>query len=657
MVSSRLLWQVERRLREVTPSAGPWKFAENGQVRPFGGINVIFMGDFLQLPPPDGGFLADIPHKFKVGNKEKVPDLVIEEGRELLWCGTVQGVTELVQKERCKDHWWNEVVDELRSGNLSISNWQYLHGHPVNGCELSREERESRRRVITDHNDPRLKLEKFKTAKAIVANNDARYQINKDRARAFAASAGTALRWSLAIDKAAVETLQSEACDKKTKIRWLQYHDRETGDLCGTLPLTIGMPVALTDHIDRGPKLLLRGRVGYVHSMVWPQHKKLPEVVFVQFLDADWQLSGTNRPGIYPIQPVRRVWYIDAGKPKPVLKVTRQQLPLCPAFCITAHTSQGKTLTAAILDMCVDKKIDVTFGTVTASRVRSRHDVLIFRPFPLWLYQRGAHLPKTKKPIETTSPPPKKKKKGASCKELAGPPPGVALLLEQLRGEHINWEEYRQSQRPTATCRDCNNIKGFEQFSEAEWEAVRANRPAICSTCFQGQDVAWRARTTKQCTSKHRCAQCRLHKIEAAFPRAQLEQEDAGKAQLCLQCINTEQWFKCDICKTEQIRTQFKSTVLTFPQGRCCLLCQEAASNRPRGAGRCGWFTCQGCKELLPLDTRSLRSRHCQNCSSRTTRSANIQTCRKCRQQWQEKMLQHQRSRLCPSCRGTQRGP
>ena len=206
------------------------------------------------------------------------------------------------------------------------------------------------------------------------------------------------------------------------------------------------------------PKLLLRGRVGYVHSIVWPRNKKLPEVVFVQFLDADWQLMGTKRPGIYPIQPVRRVWYIDAGKPKPVLKVTRQQLPLCPAFCITAHTSQGKTLPAAILDMCVDKKIDVTFGTVTASRVRSRHDVLIFRPFPLWLYQRGVHLPN----INTGPPPPKKKK--PSCKEPAGPPPGVALLLEQLRGEHINWEEYRQSQRPTATCRDCNDIRGFEQF-------------------------------------------------------------------------------------------------------------------------------------------------------------------------------------------------
>ena len=45
--------------------------------------------------------------------------------------------------------------------------------------------------------------------------------------------------------------------------RWLQYHDRDTGDLCGMLPLAIGMKVALTQHLDRSQdKLLLKGTVG-----------------------------------------------------------------------------------------------------------------------------------------------------------------------------------------------------------------------------------------------------------------------------------------------------------------------------------------------------------------------------------------------------------
>ena len=49
----------------------------------------------------------------------------------------MQGVTELVERERCKDEWWNQVVDEMRSGCLSEATWRYLHGYAVDGCALS----------------------------------------------------------------------------------------------------------------------------------------------------------------------------------------------------------------------------------------------------------------------------------------------------------------------------------------------------------------------------------------------------------------------------------------------------------------------------------------------------------------------------------------
>ena len=35
------------------------------------------------------------------------------------------------------------------------------------------------------------------------------------------------------------------------ELEWLNGHDRESGDLYGVLPLMNGMPVAMTDHIDR----------------------------------------------------------------------------------------------------------------------------------------------------------------------------------------------------------------------------------------------------------------------------------------------------------------------------------------------------------------------------------------------------------------------
>ena len=79
------------------------------------------------------------------------------------------------------------------------------------------EERVSRQRVITFADDPRLQESRFKEA-AIVANNDARYQINKDRAKYYSRASGAPLRWAAAVDTA-TEALQAELCDKEAKIR------------------------------------------------------------------------------------------------------------------------------------------------------------------------------------------------------------------------------------------------------------------------------------------------------------------------------------------------------------------------------------------------------------------------------------------------------
>ena len=307
MVNARLLAQVEQRMRAVMPSANAWKLNGSGDVRPFAGVNVLLVGDFGQLKPPEGGFLADVPATLKLWegtSGQRGSDILADHGRQLLWSGATQGVTELVERQRCHDDWWNEVVDEFRAGYLSETNWKYLHGMPVEGCTLSREERASRRRVILSASDPRLSEKKFVEAPVIVANDDAKYQINKDRSKAYAQSAETQCRLSVALDLASNEALQAADCNKAAKIRWLQYHDRDTADLCGMLPLAIGMPVALTQHLDRSEdKLLLRGRVGRVHSWLWPENNQQPKVVSLgQALAA----NGFSFKRVCSLEPVSR---------------------------------------------------------------------------------------------------------------------------------------------------------------------------------------------------------------------------------------------------------------------------------------------------------------------------------------------------------------
>ena len=172
-----------------------------------------------------------------------------------------------------------QVVEQMRTGGLSDDNRDYLHGRPVEGCNLSEDEKRSRQRVVDGPWDPRLQEEKFVNTVVIVPNNDAKYQINKDRAMAYARHAKTPLEWSVAQDTAGAEALQAQVCDKEAKIRWLQYHDMDTQGLPGMLPLAIGMPVALTQHVDRSQKSLLKGRTGYVHSWDWKDNDQQPRVV------------------------------------------------------------------------------------------------------------------------------------------------------------------------------------------------------------------------------------------------------------------------------------------------------------------------------------------------------------------------------------------
>ena len=103
----------------------------------------------------------------------------------------------------------------------------------------------------------------------------------------------------------------------------------------------------------------------------------------MKFDSVKWQLDGTSEPGLYPVEASKRPWHLDAKRPKPVLRIRRKQIPLVPAFAVSAHSSQGKTLSAVLLDLNIDKRTDATLGTVAASRVRNRHDVLILRSFPI----------------------------------------------------------------------------------------------------------------------------------------------------------------------------------------------------------------------------------------------------------------------------------
>ena len=81
-------------------------------------------------------------------------------------------------------------------------------------------------------------------------------------------------------------------------------------------------------------------------------HTRRAQPRYVKFLDAEWTLDGAQEPGLYPIVPETRKWFLDKGRKYSVLEVQRKQILLVPAFAITAHASQGKTLPLGSVEAC-----------------------------------------------------------------------------------------------------------------------------------------------------------------------------------------------------------------------------------------------------------------------------------------------------------------
>ena len=61
MVSSNLLAELDAHLRSVMSGCRQGKGGADGVDRPFGGVIIVFCGDFYQLEPPGGAPLNAIP--------------------------------------------------------------------------------------------------------------------------------------------------------------------------------------------------------------------------------------------------------------------------------------------------------------------------------------------------------------------------------------------------------------------------------------------------------------------------------------------------------------------------------------------------------------------------------------------------------------------
>ena len=108
MVSAKLLGQLEHRLQEMMSERDTYKLRDGIRkgtqtLRKFGGVNLIMLGDFWQIPPIGGtGLTSNIT----------LADPGCEQNAMQVWWGeghdSIHHLWELVSPMRCDDVWYNK---------------------------------------------------------------------------------------------------------------------------------------------------------------------------------------------------------------------------------------------------------------------------------------------------------------------------------------------------------------------------------------------------------------------------------------------------------------------------------------------------------------------------------------------------------------------
>lgn len=331
MVGRRMLAVIEVRLRQAFP--------ENSN-KPFGGRSIIILGDFGQLPP-----VLNVP-MFSTNTSRDANSnngiVAYKHIREVFKLDVILRQTGNSNEQKK----FRDILLRMREGESNLDDYE----------------------TLTTRFEEKL---------------------NKQDQDRFSDAISISTTWN-EVDKINIERLSSL---NRPVAKIIAVHNggteakkastEEAKGLERQLLLAKGARVMLTANLwTKGG--LVNGSIGTVHDILFKNQgpPSLPVAVFVRF-DAYEGPTITSTEGVkvVPIVAIKRSW---EGKSETVC--SRQQVPLCLAWAITVHKSQGLTLSKAKIDIG-SKEFAAGLTFVAVSRVRSLSDVY-FRQFTFDRLQR-----------------------------------------------------------------------------------------------------------------------------------------------------------------------------------------------------------------------------------------------------------------------------
>lgn len=216
MIGCRLLAQVHQALVEAKHPTDT--------ATPFGGVNVIFFGDFYQLPPvgnlplytPSSRFLSRMS---ETNTKQSL-------GRAL-WT-KLNEVIFLSQQMRQDTSAFNQMLQRIRNGNSTAEDYELLL-----------------QRVVGSSGGPTLSEGVFRSATVVTILNSVRCQLNQLAVKRLTDQLKLPIVYSVAVDQLSQGQTPSPALQQTL---W-QLSDDKTGGQMGLFPCLPGMPVMLKENL------------------------------------------------------------------------------------------------------------------------------------------------------------------------------------------------------------------------------------------------------------------------------------------------------------------------------------------------------------------------------------------------------------------------
>ncbi|CAF4065605.1 unnamed protein product, partial [Adineta steineri] len=384
---------------------------------PFGGINMIFLGDFVQYPPvldrplysnilSPTDTLANTMNTINLTRRRlniTERDIQCKVGRAL-WL-QVNKVFFLTQQMRNKDPLFTAMQARLRSGQCRDDDYNML-------CK----------RIVSSDNDVKsLGQSPWNLAPMLVFRNEVRTNINN-----YCVFDESIKHNQLPTVVVANDRVRNHDIDN-TDLRHflLSLPDNKTDGLPGYLPIVMNMPVLITHNIATELHIS-NGSIGRLVRLVYdndnenlhnnsdirnpnfPINTKYIQTPLYALVELPQSKLSSPlidlQPTMIPILPEQKTIKIDLKSfitptqkrllnNKTSITICRTQLPIVPAYAMTTHKCQGKTLTSGIIDLVPPPyaKSDLANVYVPVSRFTSADTMAILRPFPQSILNQKPH--------------------------------------------------------------------------------------------------------------------------------------------------------------------------------------------------------------------------------------------------------------------------